>query len=644
MKRTLFLLAVSVASAASLALAAVGDVYEIGDTSPYFLDGIVDTSPTKDIVTSVDRELSTRFYDSNKGGPWTTPYSDGTEGDSLMCWSHAASNSIQYWQDIYGVFYKDRGNMAATGNSTPRTLPNGYYPSEKEYYYGVYVSNERHLNIAQDFYKNWSNAGGKFSAAADWYFKWDSTTSEKPGGYYSEYFGNGNDARSAYVTVYSQHIEDMDPGVTNTSAGYSAFANNDINGLKEALLPGFGLEKQADGSYVQKREGMLPFIGIWYDTTGSDGETLSYGHMISAYGYKLDASGNLKSIIIGNGDDGISQIQEIYLKVNAAGKIQIYRDEDCSTLWLAGKNYYIGEVSYINTPEVLNNMLAEYRSPNEAQVWNGKSSTWEQQNSTTDELPTEATGWDVHVNGSNIATEHHGYYHTYATDGRAVLFDDHAAADKRSITINGTVSASSIEVAAEGYTFKAGENAVLAAGADMVIRQEASLHSEVELTLGALTLENGALLSSTEAIATERFLATLKEGSSFSLSNDEALAATIKADLDLSVAKQVIVEITVNLNGHDLKLAAGQDITLAHIDGTAPIFTGIDSLIIGENEVAAGTEVSLLLDFVPLEGEPYSDIIFIYDGNSIWAIVPEPTTATLSLMALAALTTRRRRK
>lgn len=249
MKRTTFLASFLLTSA-PLVSAAVGDKV---DTSFYVADGMTVTGIGTGYA-AINRIQSTRFYDSNKGGPWTTPYSDGTEGDSLMCWSHATSNSLQYWQDVYGVFYRDSGNMAAIGSNNPRELPNGYYATESitdSNEEVVEVPNAKQLNIAKDFYNNWGDSGGKFGPAADWYFKWDSTTSTSPGGYYSEYFGNGNDSRSSFVTIYSQHIEDI--SVQGTSAGHSAFANNDLNGLKEALLPGFGLEKQANGSYVQKK-------------------------------------------------------------------------------------------------------------------------------------------------------------------------------------------------------------------------------------------------------------------------------------------------------------------------------------------------------------------------------------------------------
>ncbi len=643
MKRTLFILTLSTFAAIPHTFAATGDTVVSNSSATYVAEGMTVTGIGTGYA-AINRTQSTRFYDSNKGGPWTTPYSDGTDGDSLMCWSHAASNSLQYWQDVYGVFYRDSGNMAEIGSNKPRELPNGYYESITYSNEVVEVPNAQQLNIAKDFYNNWGNSGGKFGPAADWYFKWDSATSPSPGGYYSEYFGNGNDSRSSFVTIYSQHIEDMNLDVQGTSAGHSAFANNDLKGLKEALLPGFGLEKQANESYVQTNEGMLPFIGIWYDTTNSSGETLSYGHMLTAYGFTLNADGSLKSILVGNGDDDVARAQELFLKINSDGKIQLYRNSACTTSFIAGRNYYIGEVSYINTPEVLQNMLTEYRSLDEAAVWNGGAEEWSTQVDVVDsEIADSSTGWDILVDGANIDEKHHAYYHGYALEGRAVLFDDHAAADKRTVTINGTVAASSIEVAAAGYTFQAGNNAAIQAGADLTLRSAASLHSELELQLNNLTLENEAALAASTTITVKgNFLVTLQQSTTISLLTAAAPGVSIDADLNLSEASSVSIEAAVDMNNHTLTLREGQRIELGEIDGSAPIFANVGTLIIGGQTIVKGTDLTDYLVFLAPDNTELTGII--YSEDNMWVSIPEPTTATLSLLALAALTARRRRR
>lgn len=124
----------------------------------YILDGVYSSNFGKGVnstYTQVDKINSYRLYDSDKDGPWTS-----NNNDSLMCWTHAASNSIQYWQDVYGVFYKDKGNMAASGSSSSRVLPNGHYNTTwitdystiiNDAYAEVEINNPSALNIAKAF-------------------------------------------------------------------------------------------------------------------------------------------------------------------------------------------------------------------------------------------------------------------------------------------------------------------------------------------------------------------------------------------------------------------------------------------------------------------------------------------------------------
>ena len=112
--------------ATSSAFAAIGDSINPSGQMAYHVDGVtINYGGTYISSTAVVQAESTRLYDSHKGGPWTGSYPNGTEYDRLMCWTHVATNSIQYWQDVYGVFYKDTGNKNATDSSSARNLPNG---------------------------------------------------------------------------------------------------------------------------------------------------------------------------------------------------------------------------------------------------------------------------------------------------------------------------------------------------------------------------------------------------------------------------------------------------------------------------------------------------------------------------------------
>ena len=212
-------------------------------------------------------------------------------------------------------------------------------------------------------------------------------------------------------------------------------------------------------------------------------------------------------------------------------------------------------------------MLKEYRSLDEAAVWNGKETNgnWETQVDVIDSnLADETTGWDVLVNGDDIDTQHHDYYHGYALEGRKVRFDDHAAAGNRRVTINGTVNTPHIEIAAEGYEFVKGTDGAIAPGADMVIRSGASLHSGVELNLNILSLEHGARLSMEDAVGcitvSGEFHVTGPAVSPLTMHSSPLPTASIDADLDLTAASLVSLEGSVDMNGHSLLL--GRDTTL----------------------------------------------------------------------------------
>ncbi len=661
MKRTLFILALSALSLSS-AHAAVGDSIAHDDKVIYHVDGVkVSTfyGTSNFNYTAVVQAESSRLYDSSKGGPWTGSYSDGTEYDSLMCWTHVATNSIQYWQDVYGVFYKDTGNMNATGSVSARNLPNGYRGVEN--IGGVDVNNARELYIAETFYNSWKNTGGSFGDAADWFFKADSTTNPwdangewtyanphpgkdyddsfscgTPGGYYSEYFGNGNSDRDAFVTINA---------AAQTSAADSTFAYNDREALKQALLAGLGFTQQADGTYVQTQEGMLAALSL-------------SGHVLNCYGFTTDANGTLNTVLIADGDYqlqsevGTTQLKELLIK-EVNGKLVLYRTNSSAYI---NSSTYIDGVSYINTPEVLQNMLKEYRSMDEAAVWNGKGTggIWETQVDVVDsEIADASTGWDVLVNGDNIDAKHHDYYHGYALEGRNVLFDDHAAEENRTVTINGTVSAGHIEVAAAGYQFKKGTDGAIAEGADMTVRSGASLDSEVALKLGDLELEQGALLSSTETITvTGSFLTSLQESASFSLRNAVTPSASVDANLDLSMATSITLNTAVDMNGHNLLLSAQTPITisLSEVDGSILFFANVGTLSVltieGITEVITpGTDLTQYFTITSTDDADLSGYSLVYANNALsMSIVPEPTTATLSLLALAALAARRRRK
>ena len=625
------LLTIALLCSGSTIMAAVGDTLNL--TNGYYVaDGVAATFT--DGVMTFDKnglQKSTRFYDSQKG--WVA---DSRYGDSLMCWAHTASNMIQYWQSYYGVFYK--GDTALPyGSGYQRKLYNVMNPSNSPV-----ITDPMRINVMKALYNSgFSNMGGEVATGTNWFFTWV----DSQGGYYSDYFGALHNGQS--------NAE----GQTATITGI-----NSVSGLKSALLPALGIT-EANGNYTQTEAGLIAHLNV---TDGSN------PHTLTCYGLTTNDDGSIKSVIIADSDDCRLQsyegtigstgqqgtytpkLSQLFIKTDGDGKLMLYSDESCETPFISEYEYYVAGVTQINTPEVLKNMLAEYSdTTNEAQVWNGGATEWVSQKSTTEQLPTESTGWDIHVNGDNIDEEHKGYYHTYSTDGRSVRFDNHAATDKRSITITGTVAAESIEVAAAGYEFKAGVQAELKSGARLTVRSMASLLSQVALNLSDLTLESGAELSSGQVITVSGvFHAGLQPtAATFNARSTITPASSINADLDLTGASSIILDGTVNMNGHRLYLLANTPITLNYDSASydIPFFSNVSELlIINANEqkieLTPGSDVTEYLSVysneIPLQG---ISITYTSAGN-ISLSIPEPNTTTMSLLALSLLAARRRRK
>lgn len=633
MKRSLLLIALTV-SVSSHTLAAVGDM--VSGNGSYVADGIV-VSGIGTGYLQTSRANSTRLYDSRKGAEWA-----GSQ-DSLMCWLHASSNVIQYWQSYYGVFAKPQAgsyydydaswNTGFPESSQAKPLPYGRIGTEATSSTDESqepVPDGRRLAVARDMYLSIPNSssqprnsGGVFSWASEWFFRgadqWkkaDGSTIDlsaggmvpDTGGYYANYFGKGDyfQQNLSYTTVYSD-IQEKASDVHNTTTG-QAFGSTDTAEIKDLLLKGFGVENG-----VQSESGKIVCLGTTNSYTGN-------GHVITCYGFTTDNEGNLKSVLVADNNGKIdsynSRLIELFVKVEEYTdkngvknqQIGLYRKANFSSPFISGTEggvNCITSISFINTPEVLRNMLAEYSdTANEAQVWNGSANEWQAQQGNTEELPTESTGWDVNVNGDNIAAEHRGYYHTYASDGRRVLFDDHAAEGSRSVTITGTVAASSIEVAAAGYTFKAGENAKLQAGADLMIRSMSDLQSEVSLNLHDLTLESGSELSSNQVItvAGEFRAAGVPAAATYALRSSITPVSSVDADLDLTGATAIILEHTINMNGHQLRLHSDTPITLNYdaADSNVPFFANVGQLLVTttdgtELELAPGSDVTQYL-------------------------------------------------
>lgn len=619
MKRTLSIMALTLATAS--AQAAVGDTVNL--TQGYVADGVSATFYNGTMTFGkAELQNSTRFYDSQKGWVAGTSY-----GDSYMCWAHTASNMIQYWQSYYGVFCKSSESLPY-GTDCKRTLYNVMNPGNSPV-----IADPLRLNVMKALYNSgFSNVGNEVSSGTNWFFTWVNGE----GGFYSDYFG----------AVHAGETNSLGQTATTTAV-------NSLSTLKTALLPALGLS-ESGGVCTQTEAGLIAHLNV---TDGSN------PHTLTCYGLTTHADGSIKSVLVADSDDFLlpsyegetgntgpdgtymPKLTQLYVQVDENGRLLLYSDSNYSTEFTDGQDYYISGITKINTPEVLRNMLAEYSDfENEAQVWNGQNSVWQNTKATTEELPTADTGWDVHVNGENIAEEHHGYYHSYATEGRRIRLDEHAAEDRRNITIVGSVSAAHIEVAAAGYKFTAGENAELKAGANLSLLHMGELSSEVELKLADLTLESGSSLEASDTISVSGMFRTLDPAALQATRSIVTPAVSIGADLDLTAATGLEMAGSVNMNGHRLLLSSDTPITLNISPGENifQLFSEIGSLSIDGTEILDGADLSSV--FRLSNSEQFNSYSITYADNELSLVVPEPGTITLAMLALAAQAGRRRRK
>lgn len=195
--------------------------------------------------------------------------------------------------------------------------------------------------------------------------------------------------------------------------------------------------------------------------------------------------------------------------------------------------------------------------------------------------------------------------------------------------------------------------------------------AEYKLTLSNVTEVELAGRSRIEAIMGEQAeldALTLSRGSTFTawknsngtqnVTEQEALlklktlnvgsGATLNANIELVAGASLALEGTLTM-GSEVALASGlslslSDDLLAELYGgnEVNLFTGVDALFVDNKAIAAGTVVETTELFTGLSSE-YT-YYMSYDGNNVSLSIPEPTTATLSLLALAALAARRRRK
>ena len=168
-----------------------------------------------------------------------------------------------------------------------------------------------------------------------------------------------------------------------------------------------------------------------------------------------------------------------------------------------------------------------------------------------------------------------------------------------------------------------------------------------QAALDSLTLGNGTTFTAwkngtaTQAVTDQETvlrLQTLSVGK----------GATLNANVEFTADSSLSLGGTLTM-GSELALASGMSLSLSndllkqlYSGEEISLFTGVDALSIDGKALAAGTYMEATDIFTGLSDE-YT-YYMSYDGSKVNLSIPEPATATLSLLALAALAARRRRK
>lgn len=455
-----------------------------------------------DGVNPDDIGHSSRFYDNGKGAYWTEMYStpfkgaqelyDGPKNFSFLgelenrivnpqggvsvssfanltndintCWYNVSANVLQYWQSAYGVFYNGRDAEGAA-----KALPYGLnYDRENCRTLGGTQS----LQLGTYFYDNFLNEGGDMASnAVSWYLcgddLWSIGLMQEPhdtAGYFAEYF--------------SSYWEDFEPPVIDKNS-VSKHDRMGLGDISEYIKQAFGTELQKDGTYSEGTPGSLVYFGVSDAKIG--------GHALTCYGFKTGADGNITSVYLTNSDDREYQLMELFLK-EKDGKVFLYTDEKCSDsdYWSfnRGNEWYVDQLAWIDTPDELKSMYAEYNSGD--LVWTGSAEKWSQAAADNyDELPTASSGWKSAAKGK----DYDSWYHMH----RNTQFGD--TATNTAVNMEGAIAAGKVTIdnCSKAYTFTGTEGTTLDTANLVKIGTEDAQFTKVAIRTSELTVATGKL-------------------------------------------------------------------------------------------------------------------------------------------------------
>ena len=168
-------------------------------------------------------------------------------------------------------------------------------------------------------------------------------------------------------------------------------------------------------------------------------------------------------------------------------------------------------------------------------------------------------------------------------------------------------------------------------------------------TLSKLLLTDGATFSAYQQMATTGALTSALESTLNITTLEAGVGATLNANLVFGADSVLNLKGTLNM-GSDVALASGMELNLydsmlAQLYGYKDIvlFNGVDNLTLDGQQLVDGDVVNVNGVFENLD-LAYDYTLSYNNGVVSIKAIPEPATATLSLLALAGLAARRRRR
>lgn len=328
------------------------------------------------------------------------------------------------------------------------------------------------------------------------------------------------------------------------------------------------------------------------------------------------------------------------LNVNGGGAVTMGNVTHAAT---GGLNNYAVVIS--NNSELIINGKADFTATgfNKVAVENGSTLTVDEGGVVNTGMMGSSTGsvnGSVQVNkGGQLTVENIAYINSFTNAGTATI---------QQILYAGTVTNSGTLTVATNLAKKTGYGNNDVGAVDSVILNGGSLTVNGTASVASLTMGGGNITVGEDHSGTLS-LTTLNVNTKSSTDSNHINANLVMADggaMTFTQGASVSMGCTVTIGNN-------QVLTLADPLDTAPVtlFTGVDGLTLGDTEItemgwydANGIFASINGNSITEDGQYF---IGYRNGDvslATAALIPEPATATLSLLALAGLCARRRRK